>query len=192
MVSSDRRVQRTRNALREALIALLPETPYDDLTVQRILDRANVGRSTFYTHFADKDDLLLSGLDGLRVMLEEAQGSPGEVTEPAEHLIGFSRAMFEHAHDFRPVYHALVSSRVWPRVRQRLEEVLAGLVRRGCGGEIRRLRRAHPEMPVELFVHWVTSSFLTVLTWWIDEESTLSPEEIDRQFRALIVPSARL
>lgn len=197
MTPPDRRVQRTRSSLRGALYALLQEVPYDGITVQRILDRANVGRSTFYTHFAGKDDLLLSGLDELQAMLEEAHRRERTAADPAARLVGFSRAMFDHVDEFRQGYLALVSARVWPTLRQRVEEILAELVRRGSPAEMRRLERrrparsAEPEMPVELFVHWITSSFMAVLTWWIDEKSRLTPAEIDERFRALVVPTCR-
>ena len=54
----DRRIQRTRQLLEDALIALILEKGYDKITVQNIVDQANVGRSTFYSHFLDKDDLM--------------------------------------------------------------------------------------------------------------------------------------
>src|SRR5260370_16508644 len=56
----DRRIRRTRDALGDALVALLQETPFESITVQDVLDRAGVGRSTFYAHYRDKDDLLLT------------------------------------------------------------------------------------------------------------------------------------
>ena len=57
---TDARVRRTRDALGDAMVALMLEKPFDSITVQDVLDRANVGRSTFYTHYSDKDDLLMS------------------------------------------------------------------------------------------------------------------------------------
>src|ERR1044071_6290760 len=61
----DRRAGRTERSLREALIALILEKRYDAITVQNIIDRADVGRSTFYAHYRDKEDLLLSDWEGL-------------------------------------------------------------------------------------------------------------------------------
>src|SRR4030067_3389625 len=70
----DRRVQKTRKLLQDALIELVAEKGYESVTVQEILDKANVGRSTFYAHFQDKDQLLhsiLDRLDGLFVQHEK-------------------------------------------------------------------------------------------------------------------------
>jgi AcrR family transcriptional regulator len=60
---TDRRVARTRDRLGDALVELLLEKPFDDITVQEVLDRAQVSRSTFYEHFRDKNDLFLSDVD---------------------------------------------------------------------------------------------------------------------------------
>src|ERR1044071_454986 len=57
---TDARVRRTRDALGDALVALMHEKPFETITVQDVLDRAKVGRSTFYSHYSDKDDLLMS------------------------------------------------------------------------------------------------------------------------------------
>ena len=167
----DRRIGRTRDSLHQALLALLLEKPYDSITVQHVLDRANVGRSTFYTHFKDKEDLLVSGVDNLRVHLS-ARHERGDV-------IGFSLAMFEHANEFRKVYRALVLTPVWPRIRQRIQDVLADLIRR-------EYKPRKSKVPPELFVHYAASTFMSVLTWWIDHRTGLSPAEIDELFRALV------
>ena len=66
----DRRIQRTQGLLHEALGSLIHEKSYDAISVKEILDRANVGRSTFYMHFGDKDELLLSSI---RDMLRSIQ-----------------------------------------------------------------------------------------------------------------------
>src|SRR5258706_8084711 len=60
MTTTDRRVQRTREQLQQALIDLVSERRYDALTIQEIVERANVGRTTFYLHYTGKDDLFMS------------------------------------------------------------------------------------------------------------------------------------
>src|ERR1700687_3349419 len=60
---SDKRIRCTHERLGSALVDLIQEKPIDDVTVQEVLDRASVGRSTFYLHFRDKNDLLLSQLE---------------------------------------------------------------------------------------------------------------------------------
>lgn len=189
MQTTDRRVRRTQKALHEALIALLLEKNYDDLTVQEILDRANVGRSTFYTHFDDKDQLLLHGIDDLHLMLDSALQRERATRKPPERIIGFSRAMFEHAHSYRNVYHALLHTQGWPRVRQRIENVLEELIRRESRTEIQRLKNAKSDVPVDLFVYYLAATFFAVLVWWMDRRSRLTPAQIDEVYRSLVLPT---
>src|SRR5690242_13043987 len=66
-----RQVQRTRQLLEEACIALILEKGYEAVTIQDILDRANVGRSTFYVHYDSKEALLMSRFQALQQAFEE-------------------------------------------------------------------------------------------------------------------------
>src|ERR1700757_5499961 len=68
--AGDRRVRRTRKLLHDAFLALVLEKGYEKTTIQDILDRADVGRSTFYVHFRDKEALLTSSFDGMGDQLE--------------------------------------------------------------------------------------------------------------------------
>src|SRR5713101_5995826 len=126
---TDRRVQRTRRLLHKALMSLILEKKYESVTVQEILDRADVGRSTFYMHFQDKDELLFSGFQYLQSFLESVQET--SVTLPGksyESIIGFSLAMFEHAHEYRRINRALLGSNAEAVVRRRIHSVLAGIL----------------------------------------------------------------
>ena len=80
--AEDRRVQRTRALLLSALLDLIVEQGYEEITVQDIVDRANVGRSTFYAHFLDKRELLLTGVDGLQELLIQQGEAPDTSAAP--------------------------------------------------------------------------------------------------------------
>jgi len=184
----DRRIRRTQRSLHEALISLVLEKNYDSITVQEILDRADVGRSTFYAHFDGKDELLISGTHELRNTLNAAlQGERSSAK--VEVIIGFSGAMFEHANGYREVYHAFLHTQAWPLFRQRLQEILDEIIRRECKAEIAKLRKAYSEVPVDLFVHYLTAAFLSVLTWWLDRRARLTPSQINQVFRSLVLPT---
>src|SRR5216683_4662018 len=145
----DRRVRRTRTSLHKALISLALEKNYDSITVQEVLDRADVGRSTFYTHFQSMDELLISGVHDLRITLNSALQQQRTPAKRHESVIAFSRAMFEHANEYRNVYFALLNTRAWPLVRQHLQNVLEELIRRECRAEIAKLKTANSEVPVD-------------------------------------------
>jgi len=187
----DRRVQRTRKSLHQALMSLVREGNYDSITVQQILDRANIGRSTFYSHFQNKDELLISGVHDLRTTLTAAQQKGQLSAKGHERVIGFSLAMFEHANEDRNIYRSLLRSQAWPLVRQRIQDVLAGLIREECRSEIGRHKKGTSEIPIELLVHVLAATLMSVLAWWIDYKSGLSPTEINDMFRALVLPSVR-
>ena len=192
MPNADRRVRRTRKTLHDALISLLLERNYDAITVQEILDRADVGRSTFYAHFGDKDELLVSGIHDLRITLDsEFQGGKSSARRH-ENVVAFSRAMFEHVNGYRKVYYAILHTRVWPHVSQRLQELLKELIERECKAEIASLKKASSEVPVDLFVHYLTTTFFAVMTWWMDRRSRLTTTEIDEIFRSLVMPTVRV
>src|SRR5262245_43646956 len=105
----DRRVHRTRTALFHALIELILERDYDAISVGEIAEKANVGRSTFYAHFTDKDDLLRRGSGHFRgILFAQHQEMVAAETEPARRALGFSRFMFEHTKEQHRVYRALM------------------------------------------------------------------------------------
>ncbi len=189
MAKADRRVRRTREALHKALMSLTLEKNYDAITVQEVLDRADVGRSTFYTHFQDMDELLISGIHHLRVTLEAALEQQKKSAKRHESVIAFSRAMFDHAFGYREIYFALLNTGAWPIVREELQAVLEGLIRRECKAEIAKLKAANSDVPIDLFIHYLTEAFFAVLIWWLDRRSRLAPAQIDDVFRSLVLPT---
>lgn len=189
MEKQDRRIRRTQKSLHEALTSLVLEKNYDSITIQEILDRADVGRATFYSHFKGKDELLMSGAHNLRDVLNTAVQGARSSSKPHEIVIGFSRAMFEHASEYREVYHALLHTQGWSLFRGRLEDILDEIIRRECKTEIQRLKKADSDVPVDLFIQYVRAAFFSVLTWWLDRRSRLTPSQINSIFRSLVSPT---
>jgi AcrR family transcriptional regulator len=103
---TDRRIRRTRKVFHDALISLVLEKDYESITVQEILDRADIGRSTFYLHFDGKDELLISMKD-LRETLNAAMQRRRASLTGGGQIIGFGEAMFQHANEYRNVYYAV-------------------------------------------------------------------------------------
>src|SRR5438046_3717676 len=97
----DRRSERTRQLLNVALIELMLEQRYDEITVQDIIDRANIGRSTFYAHYLDKEDLLVSGFTRvLDTLSQHPQQLAGEAHQALPSLTRF----FQHVQDHYQLY----------------------------------------------------------------------------------------
>jgi len=186
---NDRRVQRTRRLLHKALMSLILEKKYEDITVQEILDRADVGRSTFYMHFQHKDELLVSGFQYLQSFLESVQEASTTVPGKSyERMIGFSLAMFEHAHEYRRVNRALLGSDAEAVVRRRIHSVLAGIVWRELKLELRSRKRGNAPVSPELLSHFLVSTYISVLTWWLNSRNPISPKDINVAYRQLVLP----
>lgn len=186
--TGDRRTLKTRKALVSALLSLMTEKSYESISIQDILDRADIGRSTFYGHFRDKNELLVEGLQGLKEILHHAQQSAAANSNHGyEKVIGFSLAMFEHAHSHKDIYLSLIGGQGWTIVRGRMEEMLVQLMKK----EARPLYREKSDsaIPFDLFIDFLGATFTSVITWWFHYKKTLSPKEIDALFRALVIPT---
>lgn len=185
----DRRVQRTRRLLHKALMSCILEKKYESITVQEILDRADVGRSTFYLHFRDKDELLVSGFGELQSLLKSVQAASAALPGKSyERVIGFSLAMFEHAGEYQRVNRALMGSDAEAIVRRQIHAVLAGLVGKEVEMEFRRHKRASKAVSHELLTHFLVSTYISVMSWWLRAKNPVPPKEIDAAYRHLVGP----
>jgi AcrR family transcriptional regulator len=96
------------------------------LTVQEIIDRKNVvGRATFYSHFDNKDDRLVSGFEDLRASLKVRQRdafSRGYTIE--DRVFGFSHEVFAHTNEYREAFRAMVGQRSGAIVQRLLHKLL--------------------------------------------------------------------
>ena len=186
---TDRRVQRTRRLLHKALMSLILEKKYESITVQEILDRADVGRSTFYVHFRDKDQLLFNGFQYLQSFLEAARVHTGTAPRNRyERIIGFSLPMFEHAQEYRRVNRALLGSTAEAVVRRRIHSVLTGIVSRELKLELQIRKDASIPVAPELVTHFLVSAYISVLTWWLNSKNPVPPKDIDAAYRRLVLP----
>jgi AcrR family transcriptional regulator len=182
----DRRIQRTRALLLNALLDLIVERGYEDITVQDIADRANVGRSTFYAHFLDKRELLLSGVNGLHELLLHERAQLAESHSPQDRLLGFSLPLLQHVQSNLRFCRALLGPRSGAIVEPYVQRVLADLVRTEIVAQIPAGTKL--TMPIDTIVQYTASAFLGLLRWWMDQPTPCVAEELDRHFQALTMP----
>ena len=184
---ADRRVQKTQSLLREALASLIREMAYDSISVKEILDRSNVGRSTLYMHFRDKDELLVSGIhDMLRPV--QSKGPPSSA-KWHEKIIWFSLPILEHVHQHRRTGEARMGTRGRAIIHEHLQKVLVQLIADDVRKEFQGRRKTAGQMPSDLLVQYVASTFILVLNWWVESRSPLPPREVNDLFRALTLPT---
>lgn len=185
--STDRRVGRTRALLHESLFRLIGERDYRRISVSAILERANVGRSTFYTHFADKDALFASAVQDMLRSLQPVGRSPSS-TLTLEGIVGFSLPVFEHIQRHRRVAGAHMGQRGRAVLHEQLRRILTSWI----AGEIGAKMTSRPErarkLAPDLLARYVASTFVLVLDWWIDQNCALSAAEVDQRFRSLVLP----
>ncbi len=179
--SIDRRVVRTRKSLQDALISLIHKREYDTISVDDICKAADVGRSTFYTHYAGKDELKRSGLEILHKELRERQHL-AQKTETRG--FNFTLALFEHAKERIDHFRALAGNRGGAIARSEIQNILTKLVRS-------ELTRRPDETQTDAFQREATIQFTvgalqSLLRWWLENGAKQSPQEIDDAFQRLI------
>jgi AcrR family transcriptional regulator len=180
-----RRVHETRTQLRNALASLVHEKPYDDIVVTEIVARADVGRSTFYAHYRDKDELLERGIrDLLRLDAQPRE----RWTCATERILRFSLPFLEHVARYREhgvlPMNANGAAAIHDHLHRVLEDALAL--------ELRAESRRRPDSPLDsipprLVARYVAGTFVVALGWWL-EEPTRSARDVDVWFRALVEP----
>jgi len=177
---TDARVRRTRDALGDALVALMQEKPFETITVQDVLDRAHVGRSTFYSHYSDKDDLLMSDADDFYERVAFGLSSSGDTSDRVFPV----REFFSHIAEARRFVNALSSS---GKMQENME-LARGHFARGIERRLAELPRGQSirasERPAIAFAH--AGALLSLLTWWIDRGMRQSPSEMDDLFHRMV------
>jgi AcrR family transcriptional regulator len=185
----DRRVRRTRELVRRALLSLIQEQGYDRITVQDIIDRADIGRSTFYAHYRDKDDLLLSEFEDIRSALaaeraaaEQAAGATSEFLQPL-------RIVFRHVEGHRHLWQPLARKGGAEVVTRIMRDNVTDLVREHLRSQVPGLGRNQPQL--EAAVQFVASAGIGLLIWWLDNDVPYSAEELYTVFRRLTTQDVR-
>ncbi len=187
----DRRITRTRGMLQHAFMALIMRKGYDATTIQDICEEANVGRSTFYSHYKSKEDLKRKGLDHIRAALlarqkEALTGSQMDTAKP----LAFSLTLFEHAREHLPLYRALLGSDGATISLGSIRQIIADLVRTEvAAGSPKAINQTDIR---ELKIQFIVGAFMGVLTAWLDHGATQSPSDIDALFRTMVLEGAFL
>jgi AcrR family transcriptional regulator len=182
----DRRVQRTKNALRKALKTLILKNGYDSLTVRDIADEANVGRATFYLHYKDKDELLLECVDAIvqdfivqvkRIPVAD-WGNSNEVP---------MLEVFQFAKENVALYRIIMQGHGGLKTAIKLQEIIAFYAQQVIEGQLALSEKAELPIPIEVVSNFFAGSLFSIINWWLEEEPPYSAQEMARMFRQLVM-----
>lgn len=173
----DRRIRRTRRQLYRALHDLIAVMPYDDISVSRIVDEADISRATFYLHYKDKHELLVDSLESLLVaMTESLQDAP-----PAD-LQSLALVIFQHVHDHQALYRAL-----------HLANTASFVMLNGWINMVQAyLQRSAPvDKAVDMVAHQVAGGLYALVLWWLKQDMRYSPYEMAQKFSDFKMPRTK-
>jgi AcrR family transcriptional regulator len=166
------------------LLSLIQEKGYDRITVQDILDRADIGRSTFYGHYRDKDDLLRAGFEDIRAEFAAERDSAEKGTRSNVEFLEPVHAVFDHVGRHRQFWGPLSRKGGADLVTRILRESVSDLARE-------HLRSQFPDATAdptrrEAAIQFVTGACMGLLIWWLENDAVpYTAEEIQSIFRQL-------
>lgn len=184
----DRRQQKTRTAIYQAFTQLLNSRQYDDITVQNIIDEANIGRSTFYAHFETKDDLLQSLcrelFNHILSTAMDKQDTHGlYACNHAPHSV--IRHILNHLQENDNNILTLLSCESSPIFLRYFKSGMDDLVRAQF---LTNPSERNPAVPQEFLINHISGSFVEMVQWWIEGGCRQTPAQLDDCFRAVIEP----
>jgi AcrR family transcriptional regulator len=187
MEQVDRRVRRTKKSLEDALIALTLEKEYDDITIQEITDRADIGYRTFFRHYSDKDELLKDVLSTTMMELRElmAPPTPEILADPNFKAADFKDGvvLFRHVQEHSDLYRVLLRSE-----RTFVESVIAFAIQEM---EANLGLLIKPEISIEIIANHMVWATFALVRWWLDSDMSNSPEVMGEYLFRLIVQPTR-
>lgn len=184
----DRRQKKTRAAIFKAFSALLSEKNYGRITVQEIIDEADVGRTTFYAHFETKDELL-------KALCEELFGHIIDSALDCTHTHGlYSNGnvpesvfchLLQHLQENDNNILGLLSCENSEIFLRYFKDSLNELIRTQF---VNQNRKKNTNIPQDFLINHISGSFVEMVLWWIKGHMKQKPEELDGYFRAVIEP----
>jgi len=183
---SDRRTQRTRRRLSSALVELVKEKRFDDITVQNVIERADVGRATFYSHFRDKEDLFEQQWEQFNERLAQQIDWDKAGKDSFVPVASF----FQHLQEVQPFYRGLVRSRKIDAMFKRGIEYLTNHIETGLNQRLKPGARP-VDVPIPILSNYLASEFFALLKWWLDAGMPYTPESMDKAFHRLINPTVK-
>lgn len=188
----DRRVIRTRRALQKALVQLILEKGYDSVTIEEITDRANLGRTTFYLHFNDKEALLMESIDTICEDFIEEHSSLLEAIDSTEDSLKKIRNnlderilyhIFAYARQHADLYKVMLRGEGGAKASQRFTNI----IREETIKRLKQIKGLDLKIPLDIFAVFFSGTLIEMVTWWLEEEQPYPIEEMVAYFQQMFL-----
>lgn len=185
MAKQHRQVQRSRALLQKAMIDLIIEQGYEAITIQDIVERANVGRTTFYIHYQSKDDLFISCHEAILSEFESGFLFPHPLTR--EQLLALDAPAgiapaYEHLKEAWSRLSLIFQGKDGPLILRRIRDSSAAAIEAN-------LRAVFTEseslIPFEMLATYLAGAQIALLHWWVEKRQSHSPEDLAQAFQRL-------
>ncbi len=180
MSKVDRRILKSQEAIKKAILELMSEKNFDQITIQDISDRANVSRKTIYLHYADKFDLLDKLIEEYIHKLREVSETACELEwKPA------TRICFEYLESNYLFFSTMLANKGAPYFRSRFLEYQMEAFK----NELRKTNKKNNAVDEEIIVQFVASAYVGVVEWWLTNGMPYPPrvmaDQVGTLFEAL-------
>ena len=181
----DRRQRKTRECIFRAFTEILSEKNIGKITVGEIIERADVGRATFYAHFPTKDFLVKELCEDLFCHIFDNKDGEDELRKHHQHIFQCDAPDSVFLHLFQHLNRN--DNHILELLTGQNNELFAGYFKRGlmelveddftilCQGKA-------PELPESFWSNHVVSTFIETVNWWVHQQMKETPEEIHRYF----------
>jgi len=197
----DRRISRTRRQLRDALMALILEKGYDAVTIEDITERADLGRTTFYLHYRDKEELLLESLDAIAEDLKSQVDtladwrtgklgvSGGVPNFPTHNAISLA---FRHAAENATLYRIILKGEGATKAASLLRQIISDAALEFFTFRLDHLEQpVESQVPVQVVASYFASALLGFMTWWLEKDMPYSPDQMAEMFVMMFFQGSR-
>jgi AcrR family transcriptional regulator len=166
-------------------MSLIVEKGYDAVTIEEITERADLGRTTFYLHYRDKEDLLVQSLEAVYDDLV-ARIQQRTIDEWLADGQGPWTLAFQHAAENARFYQIIISGQGGGALKKRVQDYIADTVQETIVTRMAELG-ASASVPVDVLSNYIGSALLGLIAWWLEEERPYTVAQMDAYYRQLLM-----
>jgi AcrR family transcriptional regulator len=178
--------------LQEALIGLILEKGFDSVTVEEITDRADLGRTTFYLHFEDKEDLLMQAIDSISEDFIEQHSAVLEKATNPESALSKLRLnvderiiyhIFDHARENADLYKVMLRGEGSGKASERFLNIIKNEVLK----RLKNIRELEMKVPLDIFSIYFSGTLVALVTWWLEEDQPYAIKDMVQYYQQLLM-----